>query len=638
MGLFSKYFVEVKNGTKVVFSENDLRKLDRTYEGEVVKSAQRRVRTPFRKVSQQAYLAQIRDYAFEKILDKHLYTFQHLLVIPNPYNLVKQSALILFNSSQETKVRYRVVGDTPEADFKGETEFTTRHRVPVMGLYLERSNQVELELIGRDNQVLKHRVIRIYVSQTPKKIQDIVGEVNNKKLPYFPFILVNGMVFNPIVIDSNGAIRYSIQLRTSGRGMIPIGEGRFLYEDRTANRMTGKGNLRACRYHEMDYMGRVYRTFHFEFLIEGVAARAGDSIFFITHSGKGCQGDKIIEVNASNGRVVKSLPLAGLFGDTYKKKGKWLQITCMECRGRSLVITAKKLHTIFKVDWETGKLQWVFASEYLWRDTLAEPYVLKGDVPADKLCMQPDFASVIAAGDGKEKLMLFQRKSVGGLKLPDMADADFSAVVFVELDTVNGTFHKIADVPVEKTKRFGSVGMSLGEKELLLCLGYLEEGSEGRRAVVEMVDRASGAVLGQVGLKRRFNKAWVFEPDAGQFAKSVPVTGDVFFGSLDPPQAFQGELPPLSEEPVNRDYYGGTKLCGDILQCGILPGSIDRIYFVGKKHKYVQDYSKMKTKKRKFSLAIALGELQADEYQVFVEYEDEVHLLKNEIRIVDKKR
>lgn len=638
MGLFSKYFVEVKNGTKVVFSETDLRKLDRTYEGEVVKSVSRRVRTPFRKVSQQAYLAQIRDYAFEQILDKHLYTFQHLLVIPNPYDLVKQSALILFNSSQETKVRYRVIGDTPEADFRGETDFATRHRVPVMGLYLERSNQVELELIDRENMVIKHRVIRIYVSETPKNIQDIIGEASNKKLPYFPFILINGVVFNPIVFDSNGAIRYSIQLRTSGRGMIPIGEGRFLYEDRTASRMMVNGRLRACRYHEMDYMGRVYRTFYFDFLVEGLVARAGESIFFITASGKGYRGDKIIEVNASDGRVVKSLLLSELFGDTYQKKGNWSQITCMECQGRSLIITAKSLHTIFKVDWETGELQWVFASEYLWKGTPAEPYVLKGDVPTDKLCMQPDFAAITTSDDGRERLVLFQRKSVGEIKLPDMADADKSAVVFVELDTENRTFHKIADVSVEKTEKYGSVMMSPEEKELLLCLGRLEEDLDERRAAVELVDRASGAVLGRVDLKRRFNKAWVFEPDIGQFAKPLPVTQDVVFGKLNPPKVFDGELPPLSDEPVNREYYGATRLCGDILQCSILPGSIDRIYFVGKKHKYVQDYSKMESRKRKFPLAIALGELKADEYRVYIEYENEVHLLKNEIRIIGKEQ
>ena len=36
MGLFSKYFVDVKRGTKITYSESDLRKLDRNYEKEVI--------------------------------------------------------------------------------------------------------------------------------------------------------------------------------------------------------------------------------------------------------------------------------------------------------------------------------------------------------------------------------------------------------------------------------------------------------------------------------------------------------------------------------------------------------------------------------------------------------------------------
>ena len=124
MGLFGKWFVDVKRGTKVTYSESDLRKLDRTYEKEVFPGGRRKIMSPLRKAP-----------------------FAHLLVVPNPYDLVKQSALILFNSSKLTKVRYRVLGDTPEADFVGETEYTRRHRVPVMGLYLDRSNNLDLVMI-----------------------------------------------------------------------------------------------------------------------------------------------------------------------------------------------------------------------------------------------------------------------------------------------------------------------------------------------------------------------------------------------------------------------------------------------------------------------------------------------------------
>ena len=36
MGFLDKYFIEVKNGSKVTYSESDLNKLDRMYENEVL--------------------------------------------------------------------------------------------------------------------------------------------------------------------------------------------------------------------------------------------------------------------------------------------------------------------------------------------------------------------------------------------------------------------------------------------------------------------------------------------------------------------------------------------------------------------------------------------------------------------------
>ena len=82
-----KLFVEVKNGGKMTYSVSDLNKLDRMYETEVFERKEKRVMSPFKKEMQKSFQAQVRDYAFEKILDRHLYTFKYLLVIPNPYGL-----------------------------------------------------------------------------------------------------------------------------------------------------------------------------------------------------------------------------------------------------------------------------------------------------------------------------------------------------------------------------------------------------------------------------------------------------------------------------------------------------------------------------------------------------------------------
>ena len=82
-----KLFVEVKTGGKMTYSVSDLNKLDRMYETEVFERKEKRVMSPFKKEMQKSFQAQVRDYAFEKILDRHLYTFKYLLVIPNRRHL-----------------------------------------------------------------------------------------------------------------------------------------------------------------------------------------------------------------------------------------------------------------------------------------------------------------------------------------------------------------------------------------------------------------------------------------------------------------------------------------------------------------------------------------------------------------------
>ena len=132
MAFWKDLFVEVRRGSKITYSPSDLNKLDRTYEREVFEQTKRKVMSSFRKEPQRSFTAQVRDYAFEQILDRRLYTFSHILVIPNPYGLAQQTALILFNSSKEYRVRYRVQGDDG-ADFVAETEPARRHRVAIMG-------------------------------------------------------------------------------------------------------------------------------------------------------------------------------------------------------------------------------------------------------------------------------------------------------------------------------------------------------------------------------------------------------------------------------------------------------------------------------------------------------------------------
>lgn len=637
MGLFGKWFVDVKRGTKVTYSESDLRKLDRTYEKEVFPSGRRKIMSPLRKAPQQAYLTQIRDYAFEKILDGHMYTFAHLLVVPNPYDLVKQSALILFNSSKLTKVRYRVLGDTPEADFVGETEYTRRHRVPVMGLYLERSNKVELEMIDEKGNVIKRRMLRIYVSETPKKIIDVVGEAKYEDATHFPFILVNGVSFNPLVVDCNSAIRYSLQLRTNSIGMIPLENGHFLYEDRTANRMNVKGQIVPCRYHEMDYMGRVYRTFLLDFPIMGAVAQKGNSLYLVTSSDEKHIADKIIELDINSGSILKECNLCDVIGDKYRDCENWANISHLCCQKGSLLITLKRLHTILKMDWKSRKIRWILAPKEVWEGTELENYCLKGNVYAEEICRRPDSVTVITknVAQQKEKILIFEEHSMGEVKLQEK-DSENSGIALIEIDDQTKKFQTLCVHDCVKNQRSGSALYSDDQERILACAGCMKKRVKGKKSKLVEIDSTNGEVKRELYFAKLFNKVWQFKPDIKQFSEPVAVTENVIFGRLSAPAEFHGTLPPLSDKPVGRENFSSAYLCENIFLSYIMPSHVDRIYFVGENHTFVQDYSNMISGKIKFPFAVALEDLPKDEYYIYVERNGMVHKLKNEIRVVDE--
>ena len=220
MGIFGRR-IDIKNATKTTYSDEDLRKLDLNYRNKFQIDREKRIYTPFRKEMPRAWQSQVRDMAFEQILDDRIFSFRHLLVIPNPYGASVQTAMLLFNTPKEYRVRYRILGKTEGTDFVGETRMTTRHRVPIMGLYKGYTNKLILELIDSAGEVYQRRDLRIYTRDIPLGQQNIVTKVEHSESSCFPFILVNGFRFKPVVFDQNGEVRYSLQIKTDQTGMIP---------------------------------------------------------------------------------------------------------------------------------------------------------------------------------------------------------------------------------------------------------------------------------------------------------------------------------------------------------------------------------------------------------------------------------
>ncbi|MCI9078092.1 MAG: aryl-sulfate sulfotransferase [Lachnospiraceae bacterium] len=635
MGFFDNYFIEVKNGSKVTYSESDLNKLDRMYESEVLAKKNKKIISPMRKEMQRSFHSQVRDYAFERILDRHLYTFKYLLVIPDPYGAAKQTALILFNSSKTCQVHYCVEGDTPEYNFEGDSVPGTRHRVAIMGLYQGRNNKVDLKLIDEENHVIKHRIINIYVPPVADRLKSIVCRTD-KQMSHFPFILLNGINFNPIVIDGEGKIRYSLQCRTGRLGMIPLQNGRFLLADKTANRMNSFGKVQPCRYHEMDYMGRVYRTFLLEYSIGRAVAQYGNSLFLVTSSDKNHISDCIIELDMDSGKIINKCDISTVLSDKYRTIRNWADITRIEYHEGMMYVTVKKLHCILKLDWSKRKLKWVISPPLAWKGTFVEKYLLKGAGLNGAICMCPDYMTVPGICSGEYDIILFDTRSASRVKTGHKP-FNSSVAKVIHINEEEGTYSLKDRIKLEKSRKYGSAFYSGDSKYMLVAEGILKDKKLKYKACIAEADASNSEITKRTEFSKIFLSTWEFKPCTEDYCQALEINRDAIAGSLTPPAEFEGQLPPLADERIDREYFGRARLCDSLFLFAMMPGMAERIYFIGENNKYVQEYQGIEPAERKMFFAITLENLRPDEYFVYVESEGMAYKLRNEIRITGKK-
>lgn len=632
MGIFGRR-IDIKNATKTTYSDEDLRKLDLNYRNEFKVDREKRIFTPFRRVMPRAWSSQVRDMVFEKILDDRAFSFRHLLVIPNPYGASVQTAMLLFNTPQEYKVRYRVLGKTEGTDFVGETCMTTRHRVPIMGLYKGYTNKLILELIDKTGEVYQRRDLRIYTREIPLGLQNIVTKVEHSSLSDFPFVLVNGYNFKPVVFDQNGEVRYSLQIKTDRTGMIPLENGRFLYVDASVNRVTDAGNSRACQYHEMDYMGRVYQTYLLDYKIGRYAAQNKDSLFLLTASEDGYSDDCIIELDRKTGRICKKCLLADLIGDKYRSPGNWIVASGMEFINGQLILTMRRYHTVLSIDWNEQKVNWALAPESIWRGTVLEDKLLKSEDDAVVDGYMPESPDIRLLEDGSMKMRLYCIQNKGAVPAEGAISDDDSRIDFYELHPAKGSFKKLRSVAVVKSQRDAGCIYNETADRILSLSGMLMRRTENLHACIEELDGQTGQMKNRLRLCKRYRSAWIFDPDIESY--SVPLAHDVdaVKGNLAPPEEYCGKLPEEVPEKLKKRIFGNIRISDTLFLFSFFAGTVQNVYLVGEKHSYVQHFSHLKKKDVKESFCIMLDQLELDEYQVYVEVENQIYHLKNEIRV-----
>ena len=204
-----------------------------------------------------------RDQELTKQLKENKYLFEEPCVILNPYGRTPLCAYVMFWTEEPCAVQFTVKGKTKEADICEKiVTLENWHRVPVYGLYPEMENEVKLEMIDKSGTVIAEKKLMILTDKLPDSMNDLVQVKKKTEKSAMKLILAVGKSMPyPAAFDEQGDIRYMMRFRPRGYGFFPVANDRFIVMERQTLLPT-QLIPHSTQMYEMDYLGRVYRTYY----------------------------------------------------------------------------------------------------------------------------------------------------------------------------------------------------------------------------------------------------------------------------------------------------------------------------------------------------------------------------------------
>lgn len=635
MGLFKKR-TDIKNPEKVTYSEDDLKNLDLTYVREFSCNRGDRIHSALKKEIPRPLLTQIRDHAFSVILDRKIYSFKRLLVVPNPYGISVQTAMLIFNTEGKYAVHYHIEGKTPETGVDFTTEPTDRHLVPVMGLYYGKTNKLTVELIDEQGNVFKRRPLTIYVRDIPLNAMHL-AKLRTEGDTEFPVMLYNGVRFMPAALDQNLDVRYVMEMKTNKAGLIPLDNGHFLIAD--GKYFTSGGYT--CCYYECDYIGRIYRTVYIDRPMGMTFASRKDSLFFTTSSENDGIYDAVAVCDLKTGTVTRQISVKDITGNVFEDKN-FYGISCISLGEKSLLVTVRYAGLIISMDPETFEVTGIIGD-------LPEgsPYtgnVLRYENLPEKITA-PDSAA-FAGSRGKIAVYSVQFNKItkeetfpGGVE----TDNKTSLVTILDIDPDKKTASAEYTSHTLRFFRNSSVLLSKSGKRMLVMAGTIPEKEDGTRANVSEFDITENKIVRRYTLYRPFVNAWEFSPDLKSYCTGIKPEKNVIFGDISGLDEIHEDPGKPVDEKLKKRIAGDFRLCAGMLLFSML-NRTSAVTLKGKKtgRIFTQRYDDIikdpRFAAKRHSFCLDLNGLPADEYDVFItDNEEKVYRLKDDIRITGGK-
>ena len=295
------------------------------------------------------------------------YTIENPLVKYNAYLINPLSAVVLFKTDKEVAVTVRVVGKTPAATISHTFPKAKTHILPVLGLYSDYENTVEIEAYRGKKTTLKINVPDVfngkkiidYMQTTPEYLEDniiVVSPAGQDLSTGFDFAGdARWHLTIPCVFD----------LKRLKNGNLIIGTDRLL---KMSYYMSGL--------YEMSLVGKIYKEYRVPggYHHDSFELPNGNLLSLTEDLRSDTVEDMCVEIDRQTGEVVKTWDYKNFLNPAkVSHSGSWTDedwfhnnAVWYDENTNSLTFSGRHIDAMVNIDYETGELNWIIGDPEGW--------------------------------------------------------------------------------------------------------------------------------------------------------------------------------------------------------------------------------------------------------------------------------
>ena len=317
------------------------------------------------------------EAAMLKEFEQGQFTMEAPLIKYNPYFVNDLAAVMLFRTEEETSITIRVLGKTKEADFYHTFPKGKEHIIPILGLYSNYENKIEVYPYQKYNQKVVHTI----------KTPEVAGAKLVESMETTPEHMQDDVVFLcPAVNDLAIAVDYAGDVRLNYT--VPMVWD--IKRHPNGNLLLGSERLMKMPYfvsgiYEMSPVGKIYKEYRVPrgYHHDQITLPNGDIVALNCDLDNGTVEDQAVVIDKDTGHVKRTITFSNFIKPGSQKSGSWSDEDWFHCNAvwydehtNSLTFSGRHINAMVNIDFDTEELNWIISDPEGWPEEY-QPYMFK---------------------------------------------------------------------------------------------------------------------------------------------------------------------------------------------------------------------------------------------------------------------